>query len=338
MGLLARFRSNKRAMASRGQALYFDDLFGAEGADSSDQQTPPGAGERAPAGSASNPDESAAFRYRNGLPVSYPSPIAAPAAPAAIDDRASRAPIDGSAHHHPVEADPDAASAGIPVEQALTPDPHLGEMAAVTPVGLSVQLPPPPPPAVASESPHTPSPEGTEVDAWLKALERALALAQAEDASDQWADAVQAATVILEMARARAARAEANEQADEQGRIAQVATEAADAAKAEAERTAKVADDMAEAARSAMAAADAAKHEAERAAHAVPVAAEAARSAVRAASEAKRKAQALEEAVTKARAMNTADGWATVLRVRNDDEPEDSTTNGSQPTSPSRDN
>ena len=180
-----------------------------------------------------------------------------------------------------------------------------------------IQLPPPAavgvgvsPPGAAASGAMAPGEE----DPLVKTLAETIALARTADTAKCWAEAVQATTVVLEMVQAMLALAEARERVGEQSQAARAAVAAADAAKAEAERTIQVADELAEAARAAVAAADAAKAEAERAAQAVPVAAHAARVATDAAAEARRQAEALEEAAARARAAKTPVTWSDVLR------------------------
>ena len=138
-----------------------------------------------------------------------------------------------------------------------------------------------------------PSHAGADVTGnWAEKTEQAVARARAAGTPEAWQAAAQAAVVVSELARTMEAEVSALQAAEQTGKAAQ-----------EAEEAAKVA---------AQAAADA-KQTAEQTAQAAPQVAEVARVAAQVAADAKHKAEGLEAIVATARAADTPAAWSEAL-------------------------
>jgi hypothetical protein len=166
-----------------------------------------------------------------------------------------------------------------------------------------------------------PSHAGADVTGnWAEKTEQAVARARAAGTPEAWQAAAQAAVVVSELARTMEAEVSALQAAEQTGKAAQeaeeaakVAAQAAADAKQTVQRTVAAAHEAEEAAKVAAQAAADAKQTAEQTAQAAPQVAEVARVAAQVAADAKHKAEGLEAIVATARAADTPAAWSEAL-------------------------
>ncbi len=164
--------------------------------------------------------------------------------------------------------------------------------------------------------------EADVTSSWAEKTEQAVARARAAGTPEAWQAAAQAAVVVSELARTMEAEVSALQTAEQTGKAAQEAEEAAKVAAQKAadakqteQRTVAAAHEAEEAAKVAAQAAADAKQTAEQTAQAAPQVAEVARVAAQVAADAKHKAEGLEAIVATARAADTPAAWSEALEL-----------------------